>query len=233
VFRRLITLSVAAALAVGLNAGAAFADHPRTYLGPGAAGVHDIKDKALIRPSKWGFIFIAGQQDSHLTVTFDKDANTLTYVDTGTAELIKWPERCTPLTVDQGIAATCTIPPRFETQRMFVQVWPRLGNDYVDGSTLPKRFRLWVLADAGNDVFYGGDGADFLNGAKDADIAYGGLSKDWLRTGPGDDQLWGGDDKDRMSCAEDSDVAHADDLDTFYQCETIVGDETSPRPNAF
>ena len=231
--RRLITLSVAAALAVGLNAGAAFADHPRTYLGPGDADVHGIKDQALIRPSKWGFIFIAGQQDSHLTVTYNAEANSLTYLDTGTAELVKWPARCTPLTVDEGIGAECSIPPRFDTKRMFVQVWPRLGNDYVDGSTLPKRFRMWVLADAGLDTFYGGDGADFLNGAKDADIAYGGLGKDWLRTGPGDDQLWGGDDKDRLSCAEDYDIAHADDLDTFYLCDKVVGDETSPRPNAF
>lgn len=230
-FRRLATLSAVAALgaAVLAAAPAVAADHPRMMLGPGDANVHDIKDKALIRNSKWGFIFIAGQQDTHLTVTYDEARNVIRYEDTGTPELISWPARCTPVDVAKGIAAECTIPPRFDTQEMFVQVWPRLGDDYVDGSTLPARFRLWVLADAGEDTMLGGEGDDFFNGAKDADIVYGATGKDFLRTGPGNDELWGGAGKDRLACAENADVAHSDGLDSFYQCESIVSDETSPR----
>jgi hypothetical protein len=217
------TLSAAALAAVTvLTAGPAFADHPRMMLGPGDAHVNGIKDQALVRWSKWGYVYIAGQQDTHLTVTYDEVGNTLRYVDTGTKELIKYPEGCTPEDVSKGIAVVCTIPAEFDTKRMFVQVWPRLGNDFVDGQTLPKRFRLWVLADAGEDVVYGGDGRDFTNGAKDADHVYGGLGNDFLRTGPGDDELWGGAGKDRLACAENQDTAYHDAYDSFYQCETLI-----------
>ncbi|KAA1420332.1 hypothetical protein F0U44_06965 [Nocardioides humilatus] len=82
---------------------------------------------------------------------------------------------------------------------MYIQVWPRLGNDFTDGRTLPARFRLWVLTDAGNDVTYGGDGADFVNGAKGNDRIYGGAGHDWLRGGPGADRIVGGGGGDRVS----------------------------------
>ena len=93
----------------------------------------------------------------------------------------------------------CSVPPRFRGKRMFVQVWPRLGHDYVDGRTLSRHFRLWVLADAGNDVVYGGAGADFVNGAKGNDRVWGGAGHDWLRGGPGADKLHGGPGKDRIA----------------------------------
>ena len=221
------TVSAAALAAVTVLAAApAFADHPRMMLGPGDAHVNGIKDQALVRWSKWGYVYIAGQQDSHLTVTFDETTNTLRYEDTGTKELVKYPDGCTPDDVSKGIAVVCTIPAEFDTKKMFVQVWPRLGNDFVDGRTLPKRFRLWVLADAGEDVVYGGDGRDFTNGAKDADHVYGGLGNDFLRTGPGNDELWGGAGKDRLACAENQDTAYHDAYDSFYQCETLI-DEAS------
>ena len=42
----------------------AVAAEPPTMLGPGDAKVSNIKDEALIRWSQWGFVYIAGQQDS-------------------------------------------------------------------------------------------------------------------------------------------------------------------------
>ncbi|MFN8192939.1 MAG: hypothetical protein U0R80_01485 [Nocardioidaceae bacterium] len=227
--RRLATIAAALAALVTLGAGPALADHPRMMLGPGDAHVNGIKDKALVRWSKWGYVFIAGQQNSHLTVTYDETANTLRYEDTGTKTLMSVPDGCAEEDVDKGIAVVCAIPAEFDTKKMFVQVWVRLGDDFVDGSTLPARFRLWVLADAGKDVVYGGAGRDFTNGAKDADRVYGGAADDLLRTGLGNDQLWGGPGKDRLSCAEDADTAYRDSYDTFYQCETLLDDDTATK----
>src|SRR4051794_21482586 len=156
-------------------------------LGPGDAQVHDIKDKALIRMSKFGYVYIAGQQHTRLKVTFLKGSNSLRYRDTGTKRLTTIPKTCHRERAGKGIAVRCTIPHQFRS-RMFVQVWPRLGNDPVHGRALPRRFRLWVLADAGRDVVYGGAGNDFVNGAKDGDRLFGGAGNDWLRSGPGRDR---------------------------------------------
>lgn len=197
---------------------------PDMMLGPGEAGVSGIGDKALIRPSKFGFIYIAGQQNTNLTITYDKGANTLTYRDTGTRQLGTIPRRCDRMKAKRGIAVTCRIPRAFDDKKMFVQVWPRLGNDIVDARTLPKRFRLWALVDAGNDVVHGGAGNDFVNGAKDADRVWGNGGNDLLRTGPGNDIIRGGAGKDRLSCAEDFDTAYRDKRDSMYQCERVLAD---------
>jgi hypothetical protein len=220
--RRIVVLlatTAAVTLGITLSAGPATAGHPPMMLGPGDAQVHGIKDQALIRMSKWGYVYIAGQQNSHLTITQAGD-HALRYRDTGTRHLGKIPKGCDRQKAGKGIAVRCHIPKKFQ-HKMFVQVWPRLGNDYVNGSSLPHRYRMWVLADAGHDTFYGGAGNDFLNGAKNNDLAFGGRGADFLRTGPGNDQLWGGDGKDRLSCAENRDTAHTDGHDSFYQCERV------------
>lgn len=227
VSRLFITLVACLGACLGLGVSPAMADHPDMMLGPGEAHVNGIKDEALIRWSRFGFVYIAGQQHSHLTVTFDKDANTLLYRDTGTKRLISKPKNCTRKKADKGIAVECKIPKAFDHKKMFVQVWPRLGNDFVDGRTLPHKFRLWVLADAGNDTIWGGAGNDFTNGAFDSDHVYGGPGNDLLRTGPGNDFVWGGQGKDRLSCAENYDVAHKDKRDSMYQCERVIHVKTS------
>lgn len=167
-------------------------------LGPGDANVSGIGDEAIIRMSKNGYVFIAGQQDSHLRVTYIEKLDSLRYRDTRTERLTNMPRGCKREKVERGISAICAIPKAFDHEKMFVQVWPRLGNDYVDGRTLPGRFRLWVLADAGRDVVYGGDGADFVNGAKDGDRVFGGRGNDFLRGGPGNNHMVGGPGKDKV-----------------------------------
>ncbi|MFN8194174.1 MAG: hypothetical protein U0R80_07815 [Nocardioidaceae bacterium] len=221
--RALASLTATVVLALGLGAAPAHANphHPDMMLGPGEAGVHGIKDKALVRMSKWGFVYIAGQQGSHLTITHDGTNHTLRYVDTGTKRLGSIPRACTRGKVAKGIAVTCTIPEKFRGKTQFVQVWVRLGNDYVDGHTLGRQFRLWTLADAGRDVVKGGAGNDFVNGAKDGDRVFGNAGNDLLRTGKGNDHLWGGAGKDRLSCAENYDVAYRDAADSMYQCERV------------
>ncbi|MFN8194755.1 MAG: hypothetical protein U0804_28815 [Gemmataceae bacterium] len=195
-----VGLALGAGLLVGLGVSPAGAGGlPPTMLGPGDAHVHNVKDKAILRMNKYGLVYIAGQQNSHLTVTYLADSNSLRYRDTGTKRIAGLAKGCHREGVRKGISAVCKVPARFDGRKMFVQVWPRLGNDYVDGRGLGARFRLWVLTDAGQDVVYGGAGADFVNGAKGNDRAYGFGGNDWLRGGPGGDRLVGGAGRDRIA----------------------------------
>ncbi|MFN8190432.1 MAG: calcium-binding protein [Nocardioidaceae bacterium] len=194
--------SVCASLVLSLGLGVVPAHAqklPPTMLGPGDAGVHDVKDKAIIRMSKFGLVYISGQQNGHLTITYNETANTLRYRDTGTKSFKSLAAGCKREKVTKGVSAVCKVPSRFDHKRMFLQVWPRLGNDFTDGRTLPARFRLWVLTDAGRDITYGGAGADFVNGAKGNDLSIGGRGNDWLRGGPGADKLVGGAGHDRIA----------------------------------
>jgi len=199
---RVISALAAVALCLTLGASPARAgDIPPTMLGPGDANVSDIGGKAVIRMSKYGPVYISGQHNSHLRLTYVKDRQIIRFRDTRTGTLRSAPKRCSQEKVKKGISVICTIPKEFreKKRKMFIQVWPRLGSDYVDGRTLPRKFRLWVLTDAGNDVVYGGAGNDFVNGAKGNDRAYGGDGRDWLRGGPGADTLVGGAADDRIA----------------------------------
>ena len=117
------------------------------------------------------------------------------------------------MNADKGIEVVCSIPAKFDDEDMYVQVWPRLGNDRVYASTLPDRFRLWALMDDGKDVVRAGDGADFVNGAMNPDRVYGGAGDDWIRTGPGNDKLWGDAGTDKLVCAENKDTVYDDVID--------------------
>lgn len=174
-------------------------DLPPTMLGPGDAHVSGIKDQALIRTTDFGYVYIAGQQQSRLTITYLEDVDSLSYRDPGTREVTALPDSCHQEEVSRGISVLCTIPEQFDSAPMFVQVWPRLGSDHVDGRTLPARFRLWVLADAGADVVRCGAGDCFVNGARGNDQIFGGIGNDWLRSGPGVNRVDGGGGADRIS----------------------------------
>ncbi|MCB0894009.1 MAG: hypothetical protein H6529_13270 [Nocardioides sp.] len=189
------------ALVAGLTAvaGPAVAGHPPLMLGPGDAHVSGIGHEAIIRHSKYGYVYISGKHSSHLRVKYVEHRNALRYRDTRTAKLKLPAHGCQREKVKTGISAVCTIPKSFDHKKVFVQVWPRLGNDYVDGRTLPRRFRLWVLTDAGNDVVLGGAGSDFVNGAKGNDRMWGGKGNDWLRGGPGLDHIHPGQGHDRVA----------------------------------
>ena len=199
------TACAAAATLTGLTGGVAQAeDLPRTEILPDFGTVVPMKDAAVIRTNKWGYRYKAGQQDSRLTITFVDGK--LRYADTGTKELRRIPDTCVRQNVSVGIAALCTIPPRFAEGRMFLEVWPRLGDDHVDGSSLPAKFRMWVLADAGFDVVQTGAGDDFVNGAQDNDRVWGGAGNDWLRTGIGNDTVFGQDGNDRIVSQDGADT---------------------------
>jgi Ca2+-binding RTX toxin-like protein len=203
VIRAIVSFVASLFLVAAVGAGPAGANtargggHPPMMLGPGDAKVHDIGGHALIRMSRFGYVYIAGKQSSHLRLTYMSDKFSLRYRDTHTGRVSQLPRTCRREQVEKGVSVVCVIPPRVR-DHMFVQVWPRLGNDYVDGRDLPRKFRLWVLADGGRDVVYGGDGNDFVNGAMDGDRAYGGRGNDFLRGGPGANHLVGGPGHDKV-----------------------------------
>lgn len=184
---------------------------PTELMGDGGP-VIPLKNAAMIQKTDGGYRYIAGQQNSNITVTAADGK--LRLVDTGTRELRDIPSSCSRRSVPQGISAVCTIPSKFDgAAKMFVEVWPRLGNDVVDGSALSSEFRFWVLADAGFDTVYGGAGNDFVNAAQDADRVWGGAGSDWLRGGKGNDRMWGGTGADKLVGDDGSDALRGGDHD--------------------
>ncbi|HZJ05934.1 MAG TPA: calcium-binding protein [Nocardioidaceae bacterium] len=185
---------------------------PPTELTGDGGPVTPLKNAAMITKTDVGYRYIAGQQNSRLTIT-TVDGK-LRYVDKGTRELRKIPKSCSRQAVSKGISALCNIPAKFGGgNKMFLEVWPRLGDDFVDGSTLTATFRLWVLGDRGDDTVLGGDGDDFVNGAQDNDKAWGGAGDDWIRTGKGNDKLWGGAGDDKLVGVHGNDVIYGGDGD--------------------
>lgn len=206
---------------------------PTALLGGGT--VIPLKNAAMIVRTDGGYRYIAGQQNSHVTITQEADGR-LRYVDTGTSELRDIPDTCAAQKVSTGIAAVCTVPAEFSAgNRMYLEVWPRLGNDFVDGSSLSPMFRMWVLADAGDDTVYVGSGDDFVNGAQDDDRVYGAAGNDWIRTGIGNDQIWGGDGNDKLVGADGGDALYGGTgTDLVYGGagrDSLRGDEGADRLN--
>lgn len=156
-------------------------------------------------PARWlvieltdtGYLLRAGLQDSNLTITQVDD--TLRIVDSGTKELQAYPTSCRPEMVPVGVAAVCDVPLGVdEAHPMTIGINPRLGDDYIDASSLSAAFDLVVLADAGRDVVLLGAGRDFVNGAKGNDWVSGSAGDDWIRTGPGNDVSYGDDGTDKL-----------------------------------
>ncbi len=189
-------LVLAACAATTTIASASQAD-PVTELIGGNDSFIPLKDTAMIEKTGVGYRYVAGQQDSHLVVT--QTGKRLHFADTGTAKLKRLPAPCRREPAARGIAVSCKISPSFSgSNPMFVEIWPRLGDDYVNGATLSATFRMWVLADAGRDRVFTGAGDDFVNGAFDNDTVRGGAGDDWLRMGDENDRIWGQGGNDKL-----------------------------------
>lgn len=145
-----------------------------------------IVNQALVRFNTCGMNFLAGIQDSKLTVTMVDGK--IQFRDRGTKAWKRLPKQCTPQKVKKGIGALCSIPPRF-ADGMFLTLWPRLGNDTVIAETLPANIRVWVLLDDGHDVARTGPADDFINGATGRDRIWSGGGSDWVRSGKDDDRI--------------------------------------------
>lgn len=208
-FQRL-TLPVATLLATAaLVPGTVAAAHATTAPQHSETGVASV---ARFEPEHWaaitrlpkggispngGYYYDAGQQNTHLVVTLVNGR--LRFTDTHTNVLRAKPDGCDRKRADRGLVVTCRVPrgvgPRHP---LTVKVFTRLGNDYVDTSALPAAFELYGLADRGRDVFKGGAGDDFINGAQNRDRVWGGTGHDWLRGNLGNDDIYGGPGRDRI-----------------------------------
>lgn len=208
-------LTILSPLGTGSATATARSDGPTIPAGPpyefttelmGESGyVIPLKNKAMLIRTPLGYNYRSGQQNGHLVVTLVDGE--LRFADRGTAKLIELPGACRRTTVKVGIAAACNVPSTItELLPLLVEVWPRLGDDYTDGSTLPATIALAVLADEGNDTALLGAGPDFFNGHKGHDYVSGGAGNDWIRAGLGDDTVYGGSGGDQIIGMEGDDV---------------------------
>jgi serralysin len=169
-----------------------------------------LKDKAMILKTALGYRFRTGQQDSHLVVTVVDGG--LRFADRGTKQIIKLAPGCHRRNAHVGIAAVCRVPEATSANSpMLIEVWPRLGNDFTDSSSLPASFAVTVLGDKGHDVAHFGAGWDFFNGFTGHDDVRGGAGNDWLRTDIGDEKVYGGPGNDDIVAGEGRDSFHGGD----------------------
>lgn len=165
-----------------------------------------MKNAARILKTDCGYRYRAGQQDSHLVIT--QVGGQLRFADRGTDRIDALPAQCTEIKGVRGIVAKCPIPYGIsEGNRLLVEVWPRLGDDFVDGSTLSAEFSLTVLGDGGDDTALLGSGPDFFNGASGTDRVRGGAGDDWIRTGDHRDRVNGGPGRDHITGGYGTDTA--------------------------
>ena len=163
----------------------------------GSYALLPLPDQAALTRTEHGYLFRAGQQDSHLEVTLTEDG--LRFVDTGTGRFRKLARVCQEEDVAAGIAAVCPLPDGVTAAApVLVEFWPRLGDDHLDASTLPDTVAMTMLSDAGDDAAHFGAGPDFYNGFTGVDQVWGGGGNDWIRAGKGDDQVWGGAGDDQL-----------------------------------
>ncbi len=178
---------------------------PHTTVLKGQFTLIPLKNAAMISRTRHGYVYRAGQQHSRLFVTQTRGG--LRFHDKGTRQLRSIPEACRRVKVRRGIAAVCRVPASISPRSpMLLEIWPRLGNDLVDGSTLPARFQMSVLADDGRDIVRLGAGDDFVNGAMGNDVVRGGAGDDWIRTGIDHDVLIGGPGNDKLVGSDGRDV---------------------------
>lgn len=171
-----------------------------------------LKDTAILIRTEHGYRFRTGQQDSHLVITLVDRG--LRFVDTGTKSFRQLSPDCQRKKVRVGISAVCQVPGSISVPLpLLVEVWPRLGNDFTDTSTLPATFAVAVLSDKGNDVAHFGAGPDFFNGFSGRDLIWGGAGNDWIRAGLDNDTVEGGPGNDDLVAGEGSDNVHGGDGD--------------------
>jgi serralysin len=171
-----------------------------------------LKNAAMLTKTEHGYLYRSGQQDGHLVVT-EVDRG-LRFRDTGTQELRELSGACLRQRVKVGIAAVCRVPAGItESQPLLVEVWPRLGDDFTDSSSLPATFALVVLGDEGHDVARLGAGPDFFNGHSGRDRISGGAGNDWIRAGLDNDSISSGPGDDRLVGMEGDDIIYGGDGD--------------------
>jgi hypothetical protein len=215
---------VAAAAIAALHAGTADANAsnpPGTNAGPpyqfrtelmGDVPQTALKDQVELIKTKLGYRYWTGQQNNHIVVTLVDGG--LKFRDTHTDRFKLLAAACHRQQAKVGISAVCRVPTDITVSHpLLVEIWPRLGNDYLNTSTLPATFAVTMLSDEGNDTAYFGAGPDFFNGHKGRDHVYGAAGNDWVRGGIGRDFVYGGSDHDDIVGMQGDDDVHGGDGD--------------------
>jgi serralysin len=192
-----LATAVAATIQVPAQAAAPTVPAKASNAASAATGSVPFERWATLSKTSVGYYYDAGQQDTHLVMT--RVAGGVLFADTHTDVLRAKANACRKLPAHVGIVVLCRVPATVDARHpMTLKVFTRLGDDNIDGSTLSAAFRMYILADAGNDVVRAGAGNDFVNGALGSDWVSGGDGNDWIRTGPGNDHIWGGKGNDRL-----------------------------------
>ncbi len=164
-----------------------------------------LSNKAMLTKERCGYRYRSGKQNNHIEVT-QRDGG-LFFHDTATGSWKSVEAPCEPVDVAQGVAAWCPVPGETSPgSPMLLEIWPRLGHDYVDASSLPAKFQVSALMDGGRDTVFGGAGNDFVNGAFGPDKIRGGGGNDWLRSGGRADNVDGGPGDDKLITQAGADV---------------------------
>jgi hypothetical protein len=222
VYPALAVLVGAALSAVGaVSAGGSTTDPAGTNAGPpyqfttelmGEGAGTALKDQVELTRTKLGYRYWTGQQNNHIVVTLVDGG--LKFRDTGTERFKKLAAACQRQKVKVGISAVCRIPSDITVAKpLLVEVWPRLGNDYLNTSALPATYAVTFLSDEGNDTAYFGAGPDFFNGYMGHDRAFGGGGNDWIRGGLGNDEVHGGAGNDDIVAETGADNVHSGEGD--------------------
>ena len=187
----------------GSNAGPPY-KYATELMGGGSVGV-GLKDAGWLIKTDHGYRYQSGQQNSHLVVTVMNGR--LRFADTGTRYFRKVSSACQRKKARVGVVALCRIPSSITVgSPLLIEVWPRLGNDYSDTSSLPATFGVTVLGDKGHDVAHFGAGRDFFNGFSSRDVVWGGAGNDWIRSGIGNDAVNGGAGNDDIVAVDGRDA---------------------------
>ena len=190
--------AAAAAVTVGTATGGAAP--PGSNAGPpynfvtelkGQLGTPPLKNQAMLIKTKHGYRYWTGQQNNHVVVK--RVSGGLRFADTRTDRFKRRTPACDRKPTRRGIAAVCRIPSDISVARpLLVEVWPRLGDDYLNSSSLSALFAVTMLGDKGRDVARFGAGPDFFNGFSSRDRVWGGGGNDWIRPGLGNDAVVAG-----------------------------------------
>lgn len=170
--------------------------------------------RAIVRPASLkrvngGYYFGSWGQNNLTTVTLVEGG--LRFRD---PRAVRWEDlarACDNRPVRRGVAAVCRVPDGVSPANpLTITLEMRLGDDTVDTSTLPARFNVSVLADAGFDEVRTGDGDDFVNGAFQRDLVVSGAGNDWVRSGEANDRVFAGDGRDRLVGGKAGDLLHGE-----------------------
>jgi hypothetical protein len=164
---------------------------------------------AVINRTEHGYVYRAGSQNNHLVVTRVRGG--LRFADSATPRFKHLDSSCRKVRARRGVAAVCRVPSGLtRRQPLLVEVWPRIGNDFLDTSRLPATFAVTMLGDLGNDTARFGPGPDFFNGHTGRDRVFGGAGDDWIRAGDDNDVIHGGTGNDHLVGMDHDDVIYGD-----------------------